>query len=90
MTTKAIISKKISKNINISFQDSLNITNTFINLIIDKSKKRKVKINGFGTFFTQQSPERNGRNPKTKQSYIIPKMLKLILRPSNKIKKILN
>ena len=48
--------------------------------------KKKVKVNGFGTFKRENTPERVGRNPRTKEEYIIPKMNKLRLIASNIIK----
>lgn len=90
MTTKADIAKKISKDLNLSYETSSGIVNTFISIVKKKSKAGSVKISNFGTFTTHKSPERLGRNPKTKESYIIKPREKLIFRLSNKLKKFLN
>ena len=87
---KKLISKKISADVSISQLDALNFINSFINLIKKNSKKNDIKISGFGTFFIHQSPRRVGRNPKTKESYIIKPRKKLNFKCSNIIKKILN
>tara|TARA_B100001989_G_C24271959_1_gene332126 strand:+ start:152 stop:424 length:273 start_codon:yes stop_codon:yes gene_type:complete len=90
MTTKADIAKKISKDLNLPYETSSGIVNAFISIVKEKSKVSSVKISNFGTFKTHKSPERLGRNPKTKESYIIAPREKLIFRLSNKLKKFLN
>jgi|TARA_B100001093_G_scaffold515958_1_gene593580 nucleoid DNA-binding protein len=59
-------------------------------LIKTKSKSRSVKISSFGTFSFKKTPRRLGRNPKTKDSYIISELNKLNFKPSNKIKEKIN
>ena len=91
MSIKKInIAQNISSELNISDTLSANIVNSFINFIKHKSNKGKVKIANFGTFISKVTPERSGRNPKTGESYIITKRVKLGLRVSNKIKNHLN
>lgn len=87
---KKTIAKEISKKLKISNSVSLKILNVFIKNIIQQSKKNDVKIKSFGTFKIHSSPKRLGRNPKTKESYIITKRKKLILVTSNKVKNFLN
>ena len=86
--------KNIVKNITIksglSIQESANILESFLLLIKTKSKLRSVKLSSFGTFSYKQSPKRLGRNPKTKDSYIIPMLNKLNFKPSYKIKEEIN
>ena len=86
--------KNIVKNITIksglSIQESANILESFLLLIKTKSKLRSVKLSSFGTFSYKQSPKRLGRNPKTKDSYIIPVLNKLNFKPSYKIKEEIN
>lgn len=88
--TKAKISKVVSKRTNISSREGHEITNYFLKLIIENSKYKTVKISGFGNFYRHLSPKRLGRNPKTKESYIINAMNKTVFKVSNKIKNILN
>tara|TARA_Y100000992_G_scaffold207774_1_gene142358 strand:- start:201 stop:473 length:273 start_codon:yes stop_codon:yes gene_type:complete len=90
MVTKASISKNISNELNISKKESKKIFEKFISLIIGKSTKQNVKIHGFGVFSIHQTPKRVGRNPKTKESYIIMPMNKLIFKASEKVKEVLN
>ena len=88
--TKNILAKQISNEINIPLKVSLSITNSLISLIKKNSKLYKVKINGFGTFYRYKTSERIGRNPKTRESYIIRSRKKLNFKASHKIKEILN
>ena len=86
--------KNIVKNITIksglSTQESANILESFLLLIKTKTKLRSVKLSSFGTFSYKQTPKRIGRNPKTKDSYIIPVLNKLNFKPSYKIKEEIN
>ena len=45
---------------------------------------------GFGTFYSHKTPKRIGRNPKTKDSYIIQPRIKINFKPSNKVRGTLN
>ena len=80
ISSKALISKDISKE----------FLTIFLNLVTLKSKSRIVKISNFGTFYTKNTPQRLGRNPKTKEEFIISKRSKLFFKPSNKIRSIIN
>ncbi len=90
MTNKLTVSKSLSKELNISLNESQNILEKFLKLIINNSKIKKVKVNGFGAFHYRTTPQRTGRNPKTLESYIIKPRKKLVFTVSDKIKKILN
>ena len=49
-----------------------NILEDLFNIIFDELKKNgKVKITNFGTFTVRKKNSRIGRNPKTKEEYII-------------------
>ena len=80
ISSKALISKDKSKE----------FLRNFLNLVTSKSKSRKVKISNFGTFYTKNTPQRFGRNPKTKEEFVISKRSKLFFKPSNKIRSIIN
>ena len=80
ISSKALISKDKSKE----------ILRNFLNLVTSKSKSRIVKISNFGTFYTKNTPQRFGRNPKTKEEFVISKRSKLFFKPSNKIRSIIN
>ena len=87
---KTDIVKNISKTSLVSAEDSKKILESFLSLIKNKSKLRSVKLSSFGSFSFKKTPKRVGRNPKTKDSYIIPELNKLNFKPSNKIKENLN
>ena len=88
--TKKDIIKSISNETSINSMNSKKIFESFIKIIKQKSKTKKIKISGFGSFEYRKTPKRVGRNPKTKESYIISPRKKIQLTISNKIKKILN
>ncbi len=88
--TKKDLAKEISKNCDINHSSSHKIIDKFIALIKSKSKFQHVKISNFGTFLYRNTPKRVGRNPKTKESYIITPRKRLRLNVSNEIKKFLN
>jgi integration host factor subunit alpha len=88
--SKDDIVKNISKESLVSAGDARNILESFLALIKNKSKLTSVKLSSFGSFSFKKTPKRFGRNPNTKDSYIIPAMNKLNFRPSNKIKENLN
>tara|TARA_B100000768_G_C10997172_1_gene256396 strand:+ start:84 stop:356 length:273 start_codon:yes stop_codon:yes gene_type:complete len=90
MSTKAKISLKVSKDIDISLLVAQRVVEFFLVTIKKTSKSSAIKITGFGTFMLQETPERVGRNPKTKESYIIPKRNKLKFKASSKVKETLN
>jgi nucleoid DNA-binding protein len=87
---KTDIVKNISKKSLVSHRDAKNILESFLSLIKNKSRSRTVKLSGFGSFSFKKTPKRFGRNPKTKDSYIIPELNKLNFKPSNKVKENLN
>ena len=68
---------------------SKKILESFFQKIKDK-KYKKVKISNFGTFYIHESPKRIGRNPKTKEKFLIPKRKKLAFKASSSIKNDLN
>ena len=87
---KTNIVKNITKKSEVSAGEATSILESFLSLIKNKSKLRSVKFSGFGSFSFKKTPKRFGRNPNTKNSYIIPELNKLNFKPSNKIKKNLN
>jgi nucleoid DNA-binding protein len=87
---KTDIVKDISKKSLVSSGDARNILESLLSIVKNKSKSRSVKLSNFGTFSFKKTPKRLGRNPKTKDSYIISELNKLNFKPSNKIKEKLN
>ena len=90
MTNKKYISKEISSSTKLSIDVSKKILESFLNIIKKNAKSKKIKLSHFGSFDFKNTPKRIGRNPKTKESYIIPSMNKLNFKASNKIKKLIN
>ena len=88
--SKKDIAKNISSSINLSEAESKLLLNSFINIIKTKSKKSSLKIASFGTFLTKKTPQRIGRNPKTKQEFIISERSKLKFSASNKLRNLIN
>ena len=87
---KTNIIKNISKQSLVSSSDATSILESFLLLIKDNAKLKSVKLSRFGSFNFKKTPKRLGRNPKTKDSYIIPVLNKLNFKPSNKIKENIN
>ena len=89
--TKRNISKNIASKTKISSKTSINLLESFLNLIKKNTRLDKdVKVSGFGTFHYKITVERLGRNPKSGESYIIPPRNKLLFKPSNIMKDTLN
>jgi integration host factor subunit alpha len=88
--SKADIVKNINKKSLVSSNDAKSILESFLLLIKDKAKTKSVKLSRFGSFSFKKTTKRLGRNPKTKDSYIIPELNKLNFKPSNKIKENIN
>ena len=87
---KKNIVKNIISKADISSSLSVNVFNSFIELIKTNSQAKVVKISAFGSFYRKSSPARTGRNPKTKEEFKITERSKLILKTSNKVKSNLN
>jgi integration host factor subunit alpha len=88
--SKSDLVKNMSRKSLLSAGESKIILESFLSLIKSSSKLRSIKLSSFGTFSFKKTPKRLGRNPKTKDSYIIPELNKLNFKPSNKIKEKLN
>ena len=71
--TKKDISLHLSKKTGFSYLLSNKLTNDLLEAIITEIKNDKLIIQGVGTFIPTQKNERIGRNPKTKEKFIISK-----------------
>ena len=69
---------------------SSKILNDFLKTIKENIIKKNIKITGFGTFYKHRTLKRIGRNPKTKESYIIYPTLKVNFKASKKVREDLN
>ena len=87
---KKDITKNISSKAQISTKVSKEFLESFISLIIKNSQTKDVKLAKFGTFSSHRTPERIGRNPKTKEEFVIQERTKIILKPSPKLKTLIN
>ena len=68
-----------------------NITEDFINIIIDNLiHAKKVKISNFGTFFLKRKKSRIGRNPKTKEKKVISERNVITFKASKEFKNYIN
>jgi len=88
--TKRNIAKNIAKNIQINESESLAIANGFFEIIKSNLAQHIVKISGFGSFYRTKTVQRIGRNPKTKEEFIIPSVSKPIFRASAASKGVFN
>tara|TARA_B100001094_G_C18055481_1_gene732245 strand:+ start:706 stop:981 length:276 start_codon:yes stop_codon:yes gene_type:complete len=88
--TKALLSDMISKKVDISKPYSKDLLDKFISIITNNVQDKVIKITNFGTFYSYMTTKRIGRNPKTKESYIIHPRIKINFKTSNKIKDTIN
>ena len=88
--TKRDIAKNISLSNNLTLSESTKLLDTFIQKIIILSKRSNLKLSNFGTFSYKYTPKRVGRNPKTKEEFIITNRKKLSFSSSKKVKKLIN
>jgi len=87
---KKDIIKNISSKAHISSAIAAELTESFFNLVKQCTSDNAIKIANFGRFYKRVTPERIGRNPKTKQEFPITKRSKLFFKTSVKVKHILN
>ena len=53
-------------------------------------QKDKVQLVGFGTFETRERAEREGRNPRTKETIVIPASIAPVFKPGKELKEKVN
>lgn len=87
---KKDISKNISTKAHFSLKDSKRFLNSFLKILKNKGRNNIIKISKFGTFEKKITPQRIGRNPKSKQEFIINKRSKLTFKSSIYVKSFLN
>ena len=86
---KKDIVKNISSEAFLSKSDSKELLESFLNFIKNNSSSN-IKISNFGTFYNHKAPKRIGRNPKTKEEFIISKREKLLFKASSVVKNTMN
>ena len=92
--TKKNLVDKVAYKLNMNYDESKIITDcvleSFQEFFTNTSGKNRVEIRNFGVFNVLLTKERtNARNPRTKESVIIPKRKKIVFKPGKKIKEIL-
>ncbi len=88
--TKKDISINISKRIGLSYSFSSLILEDFIETLIQEICNNKLILKNIGSFKIIKKRSRIGRNPKTKQEYMINERNTLSFKSSNKLLEILN
>ena len=71
--TKKVISLNLSKITGFPYSLSNKLNNDLLDTIICEIKNKRLIIQGIGTFILIQKNERIGRNPKTKEEFVISK-----------------
>jgi len=87
--TKKDLAKVISKRLGLSQKDSLFFVSEFFGFI-SKDYDKRINIQRFGTFLERKTPKRVGRNPKTKEEFIIKERQKISFVPSSDLKRSIN
>lgn len=71
--TKAEFISKVQEATQFSKRDTEKAVSAFFDTIKEALEKGdRIGITGFGTFMVRERSERNGRNPKTGESIVIP------------------
>ena len=88
--TKSELIKNLSKKTGFSFLYSKQLINDFFDVLIQNIINDNLNIKNIGTFKIINKKERIGRNPKTKELFIIKSRKSLSFVSSNKLLNILN
>ena len=87
---KKDIINSLSEKTGFSFNLSKKLINDFINILTTSIKNDDLILKNIGTFKILKKKERLGRNPKTKEEFIISSRKSLSFTASKKIQGILN
>ena len=88
--TKEHIAINLSKKTGYSVNYSKKLINDFIDILINNIKSKKSNLKNLGTFKLINKKERIGRNPKTKEKFIISSRKSISFITSKKIVNVLN
>ena len=88
--TKIEITKILSQKTGLSSLYSKKILNDLIQIIIKQIKDNNLILKNIGTFNIISKNERVGRNPKTKEEFLIKKRKSISFIPSKYLNKIIN
>ena len=83
--TKENLIKDLSKKNGYSLNFSKKIINDLINIIIENIKSGNLNLKNLGSFKIIHKKERIGRNPKTKEEFLISSRKSVSFTPSKKI-----
>lgn len=64
----------LAKKADMTKVDAAKTFNALLEVTKEEMKKKdgKISVIGFGTFYMQQRPKRNGKNPQTGKKMVIP------------------
>ena len=88
--TRLDIAKNLSSHTGFSKEFSKKLIDDLIDVLIYNLINKSVKIQNFGTFKIIKKKQRIGRNPKTKENYIIKERNSVSFITSKKLLKIIN
>ena len=88
--TRFDIAKNLSSNTGFSKEFSKKLIDDLIEVLINNLINESVKKKNFGTFKIIKKKQRIGRNPKTKENYIIKERNSVSFITSKKLLKIIN
>jgi DNA-binding protein HU-beta len=88
---KSELVEAISNETGLTKTKSNEVVNTIVKTISESlAKGDKVSLTGFGTWSTNDRPERKGRNPKTGEEITIPSKRVAKFKPGNELTKTVN
>tara|TARA_B100002019_G_scaffold286646_2_gene297443 strand:+ start:1098 stop:1385 length:288 start_codon:yes stop_codon:yes gene_type:complete len=88
--TKIMIAKELGLKTGFSISFSKKLIDDLILCLIERIKTEKFNLKNLGTFKIINKNERKGRNPKTKEQFVITARKTISFIPSKKILKDLN
>ena len=85
------IAESINNQFGLSKKDCLDLVNDIIEVIVSGLEKNNiVKIHNFGTFKLKRKKSRMGRNPKTKEEFLINDRYVVLFKASKKLLNYIN
>ena len=83
--TKVDIIRELSKKTGFSINFSKKLINNLVDILVNQIKSGQLSLKNLGTFTIINKNQRIGRNPKTKEKFIIEKRKSIRFKPSQKI-----
>ena len=88
--TKIDIAKELSKKTGYSLELSKILINSLLIVLISSIKKNKLNLKNIGTFRLINKSERIGRNPTTKENFVITSRKSISFITSKKLLSVVN